>query len=170
MNCPAGMRAFGGGGYFRAANGTPSTSASALYANHPSASGRSWTVSALNMTFTDTLVVSTRCAFQSTSTRLLEFSYPIVPAVPTTEGQVGDYARCPAGFLPISGGASLTQDGASSAAQPRLVWSVLVDNGQIGWFALAPRRESTPACTSSSCAAPSCPAELMTVSAARRSG
>ena len=135
VTCPAGMRAFGGGGYFRASNGTLSTDEFFLSADAPVSGGRSWTVSALDNTFTDTLVVTTRCAFESTSTRLVEETYPVVPAPGTTVGTVGGYAHCPAGFVPISGGALFTQDGSPSAAQPQLSVSTTVKNGQIGWFA-----------------------------------
>jgi hypothetical protein len=135
VTCPAGMRAFGGGGYFRASNGTLSTDEFFLSADAPISNGRSWTVSALDNTFTDTLVVTTRCAFESSSTRLVEEVYPVVPAPGTTVGTVGGYAHCPAGFVPISGGALFTQDGPPSGAQPQLSVSSTVKNGQIGWFA-----------------------------------
>jgi hypothetical protein len=135
VTCPAGMRAFGGGGYFKASNGTLSTNEFFMSANTLTANGRSWTVSALDNTFTDTLVVTTRCAPQSSSTRLVEEIYPIVPVTGATGGKANGYAHCPAGFLPISGGAQVTTDNPPSAAQPQLTTSVLVDNGQIGWFA-----------------------------------
>ncbi|MFI0451866.1 hypothetical protein [Actinomadura sp. 6N118] len=133
--CPAGMRAFGGGGYFRTRNGAVSADQFFLSASTPTLDGRGWTVSALNNTFTDTLVVTTRCAFQSTSTRLVEEIYPVVPERPGAVGRAQGYAHCPAGFLPISGGAHFTQDGSASAAHAQLSVSTPVDNGQIGWFA-----------------------------------
>lgn len=135
VTCPAGMRAFGGGGHFRASNGTFSKDEFFLSANAPTLDGRSWTVSALDNTFTDTLVVTTRCAFQSSSTRLVEEIYPVVPAPGATGGDAQGYAHCPAGFLPISGGAQFTQDGSPSASGSQLSVSVPVSNGQIGWFA-----------------------------------
>jgi hypothetical protein len=111
--CPAGMRAFGGGGHFRASNGTFGTDEFFLGADAPTPNGRGWTVSALDNTFTDTLVVTTRCAFQSSSTRLVEEIYPVVLPVPgATQGTAQGYAHCPAGFVPISGGAWFTQDAA----------------------------------------------------------
>ena len=135
VTCPAGMRAFGGGGHFRASNGTISKDEFFLSANAPTLNGRSWTVSALDNTFTDTLVVTTRCAFQSSSTRLVEEIYPVVPAPGATGGDAQGYAHCPAGFLPISGGAQVTQDGSPSASGSQLSVSTPVSNGQIGWFA-----------------------------------
>jgi hypothetical protein len=136
VTCPAGMRAFGGGGYFRARNGTISTSEFFLSANAPTVNQRGWTVSALDNTFTDTLVVTTRCAPQSSSTRLVEEIYPIVPVPGATVGTAQGYAHCPVGFLPISGGAQITGDSPPSAAQPQLSVSVPVTGtGQIGWFA-----------------------------------
>ena len=111
------MRAFGGGGYFRASNGTLSTDEFFLSADAPTSNGRSWTVSALDNTFTDTLVVTTRCAFESSSTRLVEEVYPVVPAPGTTVGAVGGYAHCPAGFVPISRG-SMVHAGRSPVGSP----------------------------------------------------
>jgi hypothetical protein len=134
VTCPAGMRAFGGGGHFRASNGTLSTDEFFLSADAPTLNGRGWTVSALDNTFTDTLVVTTRCAFQSSSTRLVEEIYPVVPAPGATEGTARGYAHCPAGFVPISGGAQFTQDGSPSAAHSQLSVSTTVKNGQIGWY------------------------------------
>jgi hypothetical protein len=127
------MRAFGGGGYFKATDGTISRDTFDLNANSPTPDGRGWTVSALDNTFTDRLIVTTRCAYQSSSTRLVEETFPI-PTEPGT-GYTSGYAHCPEGYWPISGGARLTQDGSASSAQPFLVWSVSVRNGQIGWFA-----------------------------------
>ncbi len=134
VTCPAGMRAFGGGGYFRASNGTLSTSEFFMSANTLTSNGRSWLVSAQDNTFTDTLVVTTRCAPQSSSTRLVEEVFPIIPVTGGSGGKANGYAHCPAGFLPISGGAQVTTDNPPSAAQPQLTVSALVDNGQIGWF------------------------------------
>lgn len=133
VTCPAGMRAFAGGGYFKAADGTLSRDNFDLNANSLTPDGRGWTVSALDNTFTDRLIVTTRCAYQSSSTRLVEESFPI-PTEPGT-GYTSGYAHCPEGYLPISGGARITQDGLASSAQPFLVWSVSVRNGQVGWYA-----------------------------------
>jgi hypothetical protein len=137
VNCPAGMRAFGGGGYFRAKNGARSTDPYFLSAETLTSNGRSWRVSALNNTFSDTLVVTTRCAPQSSSTRVVEEIFPIVPQPPATVGRVSGYAHCPDGFTPISGGAEVTGDSPPIAAQPKLMVSVLVESGQIGWFGSA---------------------------------
>jgi hypothetical protein len=134
VTCPAGMRAFGGGGYFRASNGASSTDEFFLSADTLTSNGRGWTVSALDNTFTDTLVVSTRCAFQSSSTRLVEEIYPVVPSPGAgTVGKAKGYAECPAGFVPISGGAWFTQDASPVGAQPQLSVSVIGKNGQ-GWL------------------------------------
>jgi hypothetical protein len=134
VTCPAGMRAFGGGGHFRASNGAFSTDEFFLSADAPTSNGRGWTVGALDNTFTDTLVVSTRCAFQSSSTRLVEEIYPVVPVPGASVGKAQGYAHCPAGFVPISGGAWFTQDGPPSGAQPQLSVSIM-GKGRIGWFA-----------------------------------
>jgi hypothetical protein len=137
VTCPAGMRAFGGGGYFRARNGARSTDPYSLSADTLTSNGRSWRVSALDTTFTDTLVVTTRCAPQSSSTRLVEEIFPIVPVIAGSPGRVSGYAHCPDGFTPISGGAEVTGDSPPIAAQPKLRVSVSVENGQIGWFGSA---------------------------------
>lgn len=134
-NCPAGMRAFGGGGYFKDKFGAVSESGYAMSINGPSRTGRSWVVRAKNSTSTDTLVVTTRCAIQSASTRLVEEVFPMIPG----PGQVGSerygYAHCPAGYLPISGGAAITSDTNPENTYTTLNWSVPVRSGQIGWFA-----------------------------------
>jgi hypothetical protein len=135
VTCPAGMRAFGGGGHFRASNGAFSTDEFFLSADAPTSNGRGWTVSALDNTLTDTLVVSTRCAVQSSSTRLVEEIYPVVPAPGAgTVGKAKGYARCPAGFLPISGGSWFTQDASPDGAQPQLSVSIMA-KGRTGWYA-----------------------------------
>lgn len=135
VTCPAGMRAFGGGGYFETAHGAVSKDNYFMAANSVTVNGRGWTMSGLDPTFTDRLVVTTRCAVQSTSTRLVEEIYPIVPITGATVGRANGYAHCPAGYLPISGGAQITQDGYPVAAQPQLEWSVSVRTGQVGWYA-----------------------------------
>ena len=135
VTCPAGMRAFGGGGYFRTRGGAVSTDDFLLNANSLTPDGRSWTVGAQDRTFTDTLIVTTRCAPQSSSTRLVEEIYPMVPIPGAGAGQANGYAHCPTGLLPISGGARVTHDGSPSAAQPVILVSTSVPSGTIGWFA-----------------------------------
>jgi hypothetical protein len=144
VTCPAGMRAFGGGGYFRAKDGSRSATAFFLSADTLTTNGRSWRVSARNTTFTDTLVVTTRCAPQSSSTRLVEEVFPIVPQPGTIVGRANGYAHCPDGFTPISVGAEVTGDSPPVAAQPKLVVSVSVPNGQIGWFGSAESGGTNP--------------------------
>jgi hypothetical protein len=134
VTCPAGMRAVGGGGYFKARNGTVSKDEIFMSANSLTVNGRGWTVSAVDNTFTDTLVVTTRCAAQSSSTRLVEETYPIVPPRGSGVGTANGYAHCPAGFLPISGGAQITQDGTPLPSQSNLQYSVSVPRVSIGWF------------------------------------
>lgn len=139
VTCPAGKRAFGGGGYFRTRSGTIRYDA-ALYlsANTLTADGRGWTVSAVNQSvFGDPdpasiLVVNARCAPQSSATRLVEELYPLVPE-PGIKRATG-YAHCPVGLLPISGGAAITQDGSANASRTQLIASVSVQSGQVGWF------------------------------------
>jgi hypothetical protein len=129
VTCPAGMRAFGGGGYFRSANGTLSTGYAMSY-NSLSPNDRSWIVRAKNSNPTDTLVVTTRCAYESTSTRIVQETYPAV------SGRANGYAHCPAGYLPISGGAQIVSDNNVADTYETLMYSTPVRNGQIGWFAL----------------------------------
>ena len=135
VNCPAGMRAFDGGGYFRARNGTVSKDGFELYANTLSVNARTWIVSAVDNTFSDTLVVTARCVPESSSTRLVEEVFPVVPVRPGAGGRVDCYAHCPAGFLPISGGAQFTQDGSPLASHSVLTESLLVRGGILGWHA-----------------------------------
>jgi hypothetical protein len=135
VNCPAGMRAFDGGGYFRARNGTVSTDGFLLSANTLSVNARTWIVSAVDKTFSDTLVVTARCVPESSSTRLVEEVFPVVPQPGTTGGRVDGYAHCPAGFLPISGGAQFTQDGSPLPSLSGLTESTLVRGGIVGWHA-----------------------------------
>ncbi|MDN5766528.1 MAG: hypothetical protein L0H96_12730 [Humibacillus sp.] len=135
ISCPAGMRAFGGGGYFKTSTGAVSKDGYNLSANSVTLNGRGWTVSAVNHTFSDALVVTTRCAPQSSSTRLVEEIYPITPQRGASSGSANGYAHCPAGHLPISGGAQITQDGTAEPSGSILSDSVLVENGQLGWHA-----------------------------------
>jgi hypothetical protein len=127
--CPAGMRAFGGGAYFRAANGAESQSGYAMSHNSVDPTGRTWLVRVKNSELTDTLVTTTRCAYESSSTLIVKTEYPAVG------DRANGYARCPVGYLPISGGAHLVSDDNERDMYRTLEVSTPVRNGSIGWFA-----------------------------------
>jgi hypothetical protein len=130
VNCPAGMRAFGGGGYFRTAGGAISNTGYAMSVNTINATGRGWYVRAKNSVQTDTLVVTTRCAYESSSTRIVSEVYPA-----DTNGQFQGYAYCPAGYVPISGGAQIMTDNSPADTYSWLDASLPVRGGENGWWA-----------------------------------
>jgi hypothetical protein len=129
VGCPAGMQAFGGGGYFRAANGVPSKFG-LISVNTVSRQGRSWSVRARNDVLTDTLVVTARCANASSSTLIVEQQFNADPKT----GRAGGYANCPPGYLPISGGATVLSDARPSDTYSFLDFSLPVRGIRFGWY------------------------------------
>ncbi len=132
VSCPTGYYSFAGGGYFQTAAGLVSTTDFFLRTNTPTARG--WRVEAMNNISSDSRVVIARCT-PNTGTVILEENYPITFAPGTISGSANGYAHCPAGTLPIVGGASVTNDGNPAAVTSFLTWSLAVRAGQIGWFA-----------------------------------
>ena len=95
--CPAGMRAFGGGGHFLASD-NHITKGSEMYENSVTADGTGWTFRGVAFNGTDRLIVTTQCA-------PLVGSYvpaPSVPASPQAPGYV--VAACAIGYTVLSGG------------------------------------------------------------------
>ena len=95
--CPAGMRAFGGGGHFLASDNHNSIGLE-MYENSVTADGTGWTFRGLARAGTDRLIVTTQCA-------PLVGSYvpaPSVPAPPQAPGYVS--AGCSIGYTVLSGG------------------------------------------------------------------
>jgi hypothetical protein len=133
LECPAGMRAFGGGGYFRTASGALSTTGEGLIANSVTNQGKVWRVVAVDKVLTDVLVVVTRCAPQSSSTRLMAVSYLMQRDPVTGVKSAGGYAECPPGYRPISGGAIITSSAGDETG--RLNWSVPSLSSTLGWYA-----------------------------------
>jgi hypothetical protein len=72
---------------------------------------------------------TTRCAYQSSSTRIVKETYPAV------SGRAAGYAHCPAGYLPISGGAQIVSDDNVADITETREYSTPVRNGEIGWYA-----------------------------------
>jgi hypothetical protein len=140
--CPAGQRAFAGGGYFRDRSGTVKNEGVIfLSGNSPSGDGRSWTVRAVNQTRTDSLFVTARCLPQSSSVKVKVVTYPFTEITPGTGvRRAQGYARCPAGYVTISGGAATVLDGSLQASQSSLEASLLVGSPEPGWFGSAMSR------------------------------
>jgi hypothetical protein len=132
VDCPAGMRAFGGGGYFRNSNGSQSTSYQRMTTNTVAGGGKRWKVEAVNPNPEDTLVVATHCAYASSSTKIHELSIPVISTPGTAGYTANTYVRCEPGYLPISGGVSVDSPAGSSIEA-----SLPVRSGQIGWFGKA---------------------------------
>jgi hypothetical protein len=131
--CPAGSYAFGGGGYFTTQSGVSMYPVS-MQANAPTADGTGWTFAAYARRGNDTLNVRTQCAPAPTSSFLVSATYP----VPTTGTRTAQgYANCPAGHMPLSGGAYLTNP---DDIQSNLFYSDAVRNPSpylSGWYASA---------------------------------
>lgn len=96
--CPAGMRAFGGGGYFLTTDNHCSNAASGLVENTVTAAGTGWTVRAYTTAATDRLIVTTHCAPLAGS----YIPQAGVRAPPFSAGYVS--ARCAIGYTVLSGG------------------------------------------------------------------
>jgi hypothetical protein len=100
-SCPAGMRAFGGGGYWRTATGV--SSSGKMYSNTVTFDGTGWTFSGATTNPTDRLTVITQCA-PLPGSHVLTNQGPLGPDIHNPRVRVD----CDAGYLPISGGAFLS--------------------------------------------------------------
>ncbi|WP_329127237.1 hypothetical protein [Streptomyces sp. NBC_01465] len=104
--CPAGMRAFGGGGYMRKYNGGLSTDTYRMVSNAVSADGTGWTFAATTTAAKESLVITTQCA----PLRSSYVSQNSTPAPPNM--RVNVYGPCNPGYIALSGGVYLSkQDG-----------------------------------------------------------
>lgn len=95
--CPAGMRAFGGGGHYLASD-NHITKGAEMYENSVTADGTGWTFRGVARASTDRLIVTTQCA------PLVGSYLPAasVPAPQQAPGYVG--VRCAIGYTVLSGG------------------------------------------------------------------
>ncbi|MHA6758734.1 hypothetical protein [Streptacidiphilus sp. PAMC 29251] len=101
--CPAGMRAFGGGGYVLKPSGILSTNAQEMVSNAVSADGTGWTFAASTFGAKESLVVTTQCA-------PLTGSYVSQTGTPAPiYSRVNVYGPCLPGYTALSGGVYLSK-------------------------------------------------------------
>jgi hypothetical protein len=130
VSCPAGLHAFGGGGYFATPSGAMSlTAGQALSSNTVSADGTGWTVKGITPSATDRLFITTQCA-------PLRGSYVQGDNVPMVDvggglptGQL--YGSCRPGYMALSGGVYMTQTNGNEH-DGILNWSIPA--GPTSWF------------------------------------
>jgi len=105
VSCPAGMRAFGGGGYMVKPFARLATDSSGMTINTVTGSGASWTYEAYAADDNTAPVITTQCA-------PLRGSYVTTASAPATVGQRVDlYGSCLPGYTALSGGMYLTVPG-----------------------------------------------------------
>jgi hypothetical protein len=109
--CPAGMHAFGGGGYMVRPFGVLSRTSFFMTSNTVSADGTGWTYSAYAGETNAAPVITTQCA-------PLRGSYVSQTGTPAPQtAQVNVYGSCLPGYTALSGGVYLSQpDGNASSA------------------------------------------------------
>jgi hypothetical protein len=105
LSCPPGTSAFGGGGYFTAADGSLSPGAR-LYADAPTADGKSWLFRAKGLSASQIVHATVRCV-PPVAPPLGHF-YSVVTVsknVAFSASGTSGTAVCPTGAKPVSGGA-----------------------------------------------------------------
>jgi hypothetical protein len=101
--CPAGMHAFGGGGYFAKPFGIQSTDGYGMVSDAVSADGTGWTFAASTRSVHDSLVITTQCA----PLRGSYVSQTSAATAPIGYGAV--YGSCQPGYTALSGGVYLSR-------------------------------------------------------------
>ena len=118
--CPAGMRAFGGGGYMVKPFGIGGFSRDSLemVSNTVSADGTGWTFEADTSSANDAPVITTQCA-------PLRGSYVSQTGTPAPNGQrVNLYGSCLPGYTALSGGVYLSKPNGSEEPSGFLDYSI----------------------------------------------
>ena len=118
--CPAGMRAFGGGGYMVKPFGIGGFSRDSvqMVSNSVSADGTGWTFAATTYNSNDAPVITTQCAplrgsyVSQTGTAAPDFN------------QVNTYGSCPPGYTALSGGVYLSMPNGSEVTNGFLDYSI----------------------------------------------
>ncbi|WP_326760887.1 hypothetical protein [Streptomyces phaeochromogenes] len=104
VTCPAGTRAFGGGGYF-AKQGIPTAGGNSMHSNGVTADGTGWTARGWSFDRSETLVITTQCA--PLPGALVAQAHVPLPINPIAEKTV--HAPCPSGYTMLSGGFYLSK-------------------------------------------------------------
>ena len=125
-SCPAGMRAFGGGGHFISADNRYSTRESAMYSNSVTHDGTGWYFRGWSISTLNSLVVTTSCA-------PLPGSYIASKRVAYTPFDTIVFAQCAFGYFPLSGGEQIlsTDGGTGLDLVGSIQFSVPTNNG---WY------------------------------------
>ena len=115
--CPAGMRAFGGGGHYLASDNHIAKGAE-MYENNVTADGTGWTFRGLPRVGTNRLIVTTQCA-------PLVGSYTPHPSVPASRQAPGEVAAlCVLGYTVLSGGVTFAhQDNTEGTGGVSEMWA-----------------------------------------------
>jgi hypothetical protein len=130
--CPAGMYAFGGGGYFSDSAGKVMGAAYNNVSNTPSANGSAWTYSGIAPPKSTSLVTTTQCAPRVGLDRIVQSGTVVTRA----NVGVGSYADCPPGYYAISGGFYLSKPDGTEATPGNAVWTgATTHSGLKSWYA-----------------------------------
>jgi hypothetical protein len=126
--CPAGMHAFGGGGYMVKPFGIGgfSRDSYSMVSNTVTADGTGWTFAASTYSANDAPVITTQCA-------PLRGSYVSATGTPAPHGyRVNVYGSCPPGYTALSGGVYLSTPDGSEVSNGFLDYSIPVSGNR--WY------------------------------------
>lgn len=125
-SCPAGLRAFGGGGHFIGPDNRYSTRESAMYSNSVTHDGTGWYFRGWSISTLNSLVVTTSCA-------PLTGSYIASKRVTFTPFDTIAFTQCAFGYFALSGGEQMlsTDGGTGLDVVGSIQFSVPTDNG---WY------------------------------------
>lgn len=127
VHCPAGMRAFGGGGTITRPFGVASGDSFGMVSNTISVDGTGWTFAAVIKNKGDHLLVTTQCApFRGGGI--------VIPrAAPSNSSGGNVYAPCPPNYTALSGGVYMARLDGTEVRSGLVDYSVLASNNR--WYA-----------------------------------
>jgi hypothetical protein len=118
LYCPAGMHAFGGGGFMMNPSGHISTDAYEMTSNAVSADGTGWTFAASTVGPNDRVVINVQCA-------PLRGSYVSQTGTPAPQFKLANvYGFCQPGYTALSGGVYLSKPDGNEVRSGYIDYSV----------------------------------------------
>jgi hypothetical protein len=129
--CPAGMHAFGGGGYMTNPSGHISTDAYYMTSNAVSADGTGWTFDAFTIAPKDSVVITTQCApLRDSYVSQTGTPAPFNPSPPFQHANV--YGSCRPGYTALSGGVYLSKPDGNEVRDGLIDYSIPVSGNR--WY------------------------------------
>lgn len=127
VRCPAGMRAFGGGGTIVEPFGRASGDSTGMVSNSIAVDGTGWTFATSIKKPSDHLLVTTQCApFRGGGTVATN-------ATPSYFIKANVYASCPPNYTALSGGVYLSRSDGTEATSGYVDYSIIASNNR--WYA-----------------------------------